>query len=139
MARKTAKEAVVIVPEEMNDMISENSDSNISSEEKLNMLVVAEEKNAAEAVRKSAKGILTIHNQGGEVGDEPVFIAVCGMGYSIPREKMVKVPMPIIAALEDARETRYYRAIKDGLTTGPIIERQVPRFAYTVHQRNIIE
>lgn len=82
---------------------------------------------------KSAKHIkILLHNQDGETGDQAVFVAAQGIGYSIPREKIVSVPEPILAALEDAVETKYYREEKDGQSFGPVLERTVRRFPFSV-------
>jgi hypothetical protein len=81
------------------------------------------------AIKNAEKVTILIHSGLGQLGGEPVFAAVNGVGYSIPRDKPVAVPLPILKALENATETRYYREEVDGKTFGPIISRQVPRFA----------
>lgn len=80
-------------------------------------------------VKNAPKVSILIHSGGGKDGGEPVFVAVNGTGYLIPRDKVVSVPEPILSALEEACETRYHRAEVDGKIVGPVIARQVPRFA----------
>jgi hypothetical protein len=82
-------------------------------------------------VRSAEKVTILIHSGAGKLGGEPVFVAVNGIGYSIPRDKPVSVPLPILLALENAKETRHYREEVDSKSAGPVIARQVPRFAIT--------
>ena len=86
---------------------------------------------AAEEVRNSPKTKIRIHNQEGPDGDKPVFVAVNGMAYSLPREMVLIVPVPIVEALHNAVETRYYRDDSGGRDFGPILERKVPRIPFS--------
>ena len=85
---------------------------------------------AAEEVRNAPKVRIVMHNQDSD--DKPVFVAVNGMGYSIPREIPVVIPRPILVALENAVETKYYREERDGKPFGPILERHIRRFPFSV-------
>ena len=87
---------------------------------------------AAEEVRNAPKVKIIMHNQEGQSGDQPVFVAVNGMGYSIPRDVPVILPLPIVKALEDAVEVKYYREEQDGQHFGPIKERPVRRFPFSI-------
>ena len=87
---------------------------------------------AAEEVRNARKVRIIMHNQEGNNGDQAVFVACNGMGYSIPRETPVIVPEPILKALEDAVETKYYREEQNGQFVGPMLERHVRRFPFSV-------
>jgi len=87
---------------------------------------------AAEEIRNAKKVRVIMHNQEGSDGNQPVFVAVNGMGYSIPREVPVIIPEPVLKALEDAVETKYFREEKDGQFFGPIQERHVRRFPFSV-------
>lgn len=76
---------------------------------------------------------ITIFNQDGPSGDQSVFVAVNGRGFSIPREKPTLVPEAIIRALENAVETKYYREVDEqGREFGAIKERHVRRYNFTV-------
>lgn len=87
---------------------------------------------AADDVRNAPKVRITIHNQEGPNGDAPVFVAVNGMGYSLPREKVISVPRPIVTALENASEVRYYRDESNNQQFGAILERAVRRIPFTI-------
>jgi hypothetical protein len=80
-----------------------------------------------------ARKIILIHGQEGPVGNKPVFVAVNGRGFSIPREIEVSIPVAVIAALDDAVETKYYRDLDEGgREVGPIKSRNIRRFNYSV-------
>ena len=81
------------------------------------------------AIQSAPKVTILIHSGSGKTGGEPVFVAVNGIGYLIPRDKQVSIPEPILKGLENACETQYYREEKDGQTFGPVVARNVPRFA----------
>lgn len=87
---------------------------------------------AAEEIQKSPRVTILVHNQEGPAGDQAIFVAVNGVGYLIPRETPVSVPRPILAALENAVETKYYREQRDGQEFGPPLERTVRRYSFEV-------
>ena len=84
------------------------------------------------SVREAPKVKIILHNQDGPDGDKAKFVAVNGVGFSIPREVPVFVPQPIVVALENATETRYYREERDGQSFGPIITKEVRRFPFSI-------
>lgn len=86
----------------------------------------------SDMIRKAKKRRIIIHNQEGPGGDQSVFVAVNGMAYNIPRDKPVMLPMPIIEALKNASETRYVREQDSGKDFGPVTERQVQRFPFSI-------
>jgi hypothetical protein len=86
-------------------------------------------KKTEEVVAQTRRSII-IHNQDGPGGNHAVFVAVNGVGYNIPREIEVSVPVAVIHALENATETRYFREMDDGKEFGPILSRQVRRFPF---------
>lgn len=83
-------------------------------------------------IEARGKKRIKIFNSEGPIGSEPVFVAVNGRGYHIPRETVVEVPIPVISVLENAAETQYYREYKDGVAWGPILEKQVRRFNFAI-------
>jgi hypothetical protein len=87
---------------------------------------------SAEEIRNAKKVRIMMHNQEGALGNQPVFVSVNGMGYSIPRDVPVVIPVPILKALEDAVETKYYREEIGGVFVGPMLERQVRRFPFSI-------
>jgi hypothetical protein len=87
---------------------------------------------SAEEIRNAKKVRIMMHNQEGALGNQPVFVSVNGMGYSIPRDVPVVIPVPILKALEDAVETKYYREESNGVFVGPMLERQVRRFPFSI-------
>lgn len=86
----------------------------------------------SESVRNSPKVKIIIHNQDGETGNQPVFVSLNGMGYSIPREIPVLIPLPIVEVLKHCVETKYIREQRDGQQFGPVLERQVNRFSMSI-------
>lgn len=72
------------------------------------------------------KVTLTIHPGQEDGGSDAVFIAVNGYAWQIPRGKPWQVPVEVVEALDQCVETKYTTEGKN------VIERQVPRFAYTV-------
>lgn len=77
--------------------------------------------------------VVHIFNQEGPGGDKPVFVAVNGRGFSIPRMKDVKLPVAVVSALENAVEDRYYRAQDEqGRDYGPILKTSIRRFNFSV-------
>jgi len=77
---------------------------------------------------------IIVHNQEGAIGMQPVFVAVNGVGFSIPREKKVRVPKSIVHALENASETIYFKELDDdGRPHGPTLSREVRRFPFSTY------
>lgn len=70
--------------------------------------------------------VLTIHPGQEDGGSDAVFISVNGFAWQIPRGKPWTVPIEVVEALDQCVETKYTTEGKN------VIERQVPRFAYTV-------
>jgi hypothetical protein len=87
---------------------------------------------SVESVRNSPRVKVIIHNQDGENGNQPVFVSLNGMGYKVPREVPVMLPLPIVEVLQQAVETQYHREVRDGKQFGPIVERYVPRFPMSI-------
>lgn len=87
---------------------------------------------ASEEVRNAPKVRVIIHNQEGPSGDQPVFVSVNGMGYSIPREIPTLIPKPILEALQNAAEVKYYREQTGEQQFGPVMERYVNRFPFSI-------
>lgn len=76
---------------------------------------------------------LMVFNQDGPDGNQPIFVAVNGVGFAIPREMVVAVPQPVINALRDAVEIKYYREQDAaGQPFGPMRERPVQRYNFQV-------
>lgn len=82
-------------------------------------------------IKNQEKVQVFIHNQDGPGGDKPVFVGANGIGYLIPREKWVSVPMIVVNGLNDATETRYYREDRDGQATGPMLSKEVRRYSFS--------
>ena len=78
---------------------------------------------------------IIVHNQEGAMGTQPVFVALNGLGMYIPREVEVAIPESILAVLENATETRYYREVIDDVPKGPILSREVRRFPFSITGR----
>ena len=78
---------------------------------------------------------IIVHNQEGAMGTQPVFVALNGFGLYIPREVEVAIPESILAVLENATETRYYREVIDDVPKGPILSREVRRFPFSITGR----
>jgi hypothetical protein len=70
--------------------------------------------------------ILTIHAEGGEGGNNAVFIGLNGTGYLVPRGRPWNVPAELVGNLKCAEQTTYERNDK-----GELIPRSSPRFGYT--------
>lgn len=85
----------------------------------------------AEEVRNAPKKKIRIHNQEGPDGDKSVFVAVNGMAYSLPREQVISVPLPIIDVLRNAVELKYYRDESEGKSFGPILTRTINRIPFS--------
>lgn len=71
---------------------------------------------------------LTIHQGQGDGGNDAVFVSVNEYARLIPRGLPVDVPASVTSVLDLAVQTTYHT---EGKTT---IERQVPRYAYTVRE-----
>jgi acetyl-CoA carboxylase beta subunit len=94
-------------------------------------VVVAQQASESD-IRAQRKVKIIIHNQEGILGSMPVFVAVNGFGFHIPREVESAVPESIVKALENATETRYYREIIDDVPKGPMLSRDVRRFPFSI-------
>jgi hypothetical protein len=90
------------------------------------------QRNDAQIIMGERRVKILIHNQDGPGGEQPVFVAVNGVGYHIPREVPSDVPESIISALNNATETRYYREELDGQFVGPMKSKEIRRFLFTV-------
>ena len=115
-------------PEILYEPESEESNGN----DKIDAIVLNQLLGSAEEIRNAKKVRIIMHNQEGILGNQPVFVSVNGMGYSIPRDVPVVIPVPILKALEDAVETKYYREESNGVFIGPMLERQVRRFPFSI-------
>ena len=120
------------------DLLNDSLNEQLNKEESFNeevdpveTIVLNQLMGAAEEVRSAPKKRIMIHNQEGPDGDKPVFVSVNGMGYSIPREVPTLVPVPIIEALRNAAEIKYYREQTGDHQFGPVIERSVQRFPFS--------
>lgn len=69
---------------------------------------------------------LTIHQGQGDGGNDAVFVSVNEYARLIPRGVPVDVPATVVGVLDQAVQTTYHTEGKN------VIERQVPRYAYTV-------
>ena len=69
---------------------------------------------------------LTIHQGQGDGGNDAVFVSVNEYARLIPRGVPVDVPAAVVGVLDQAVQTTYHTEGKN------VIERQVPRYAYTV-------
>lgn len=87
---------------------------------------------ADELVRNAPKRMIILHNTGDAEGSKAAFFAVNGVGYMIPREKKVQVPLPVVEAIQNAVETHYYREEDERGPFGPVRSREVARFPLTV-------
>lgn len=74
---------------------------------------------------------LTIHQDSGENGREPVFVGLNGTGYQIPRGIAVNVPVEVLEVLDNATMTVYESTAGVTVPKG----RAVKRFAYNVRQQ----
>jgi hypothetical protein len=74
---------------------------------------------------------LTIMQDSGENGREPVFVGLNGTGYQIPRGIPVNVPVEVLEVLNNATMTVYESSAGMTVPKG----REVKRFAYNVNQR----
>lgn len=70
---------------------------------------------------------LTIHSDTGEAGRQAVFVGINGVGFNIPRDTAVAVPVEIVTQLDNAMQTIY-----EGIEGGGTREREVKRFSTTV-------
>lgn len=74
------------------------------------------------------KATITIHPTEGMGGDEAVPVGLNGFMYQIPRGEPQEIPVEVLAILENA--------VGVSMSTGKnleVVERKVPRFAFTVH------
>ena len=69
---------------------------------------------------------LTIHQGQGDGGNDAVYVGVNEFGRLIPRGVPVEVPATVVGVLDLAVQTVYTTEGRN------VIERQVPRYAYTV-------
>lgn len=69
---------------------------------------------------------VTIQQGEGEIGRQAVFLGINGHGFNIPRGKPVSLPVEAVHILDNATQTVYETV------GGKSVEREVPRFAYTV-------
>lgn len=132
MAKKVIvsdNEGVPIDGTQINQVLDETSTKGKKLHQISKDVIVTEILGDENAIKNAERVTILIHSGLGQLGGEPVFVAVNGVGYSIPRDKPVSIPLPILKALENACETRYYREEVDGKSYGPVISRQVPRFA----------
>lgn len=85
-------------------------------------------KSAAAAVAEDPNRLvtLTIHQGQGDGGNDAVYVGVNEFGRLVPRGVPVEVPASVIGALDLAVQTVYATEGRN------VIERQVPRYAYTV-------
>lgn len=70
---------------------------------------------------------LTIHSDQGEAGRQAVFVGINGVGFNIPRDTPVDVPIEVIQQLDNAVQVVY-----EGIEGGGTREREVKRFSTTV-------
>lgn len=81
-----------------------------------------------DAALSGRKATITIHPSDGIGGDEAVPIGLNGFMYQVPRGEPQEVPVELLEILENA--------VNVHMSNGKdlqVIERRVPRFAYTVH------
>lgn len=83
-------------------------------------------KDAAAPAGGKKKVTLTIHAGQGDGGNDAVFVSHNEFARLIPRNTPVEVPEEVIAVLDMAQTTTYH---VEGKT---VVERVVPRYAYTV-------
>jgi hypothetical protein len=72
---------------------------------------------------------LTIHSDAGDAGRQAVFVGINGVGFNIPRDTPVAVPVEVVTQLENCMQTVY-----EGIEGGGTREREVKRFSTTVRQ-----
>lgn len=78
-------------------------------------------------VLSGERKMLTIHQSDADGGAEAVFVGLNGYGYQIPRGTPHLVPVEVIKILQNAKT----KMLSNGVG-GAIIERDVPRFAFSV-------
>ncbi len=83
-------------------------------------------KDAAAPADGKKKVTLTIHAGQGDGGNDAVFVSHNEFARLIPRNTPVEVPEEVVAVLDMAQTTTYH---VEGKT---VVERVVPRYAYTV-------
>lgn len=71
---------------------------------------------------------IIIHEQDGDAGQEAVFVGVNGVGYQIPRGKVVAVPVEVFHVLENSVQKIY-----QSLPNGDTVERSLRRFNHQSH------
>jgi hypothetical protein len=87
---------------------------------------------ADELVRNAPKRTIILHNTGDVDGNKAAFFAVNGVGYMIPRETKVVVPLPIVEVIRNTVETHYYREEDERGPFGPIRSREIARYPLTI-------
>jgi hypothetical protein len=71
---------------------------------------------------------IIIHEQDGDAGQEAVFVGVNGVGYQIPRGKVVAVPVEVLHVLDNS-----VQKIFQSLPNGETQERSLRRFNHQSH------